>query len=289
MTDMAKTMSQCVELGKAYLISKIINGLCFEFHQMQHGPSWAWTTACVGSTLSEFGFVSQEMLEVILSLQCKNGGWGYNPKVFSDADTTLRVIQFLKKIRFRDKTILERAERFVVSHQLSDGGFATYLSEAAESTGYKNCSGWCSSHPCNTILAINILSDQSVIAKADEYMSQRLSKSNFNSYWWRTPYYVRYEMGLPNGPPQSNDPVELGLALLLKSKRGVYDPTSTRKLISLQTDNGSFPPSSQFRIPDSNKSVGDNIDEGERILYDYQGIFSTCAAIVAIERQKHFA
>lgn len=288
MADIAKRMSKCVELGKAYLLSKITDGLCFGFHGFKHGPSWAWVTACVGSTLSEFGFVSQEMLEIILSLQCKNGGWGYNPKVFSDADTTLRVIQFLKKIGFRDKAILERAERFVISHQLADGGFTTYLPEAAESTGYQDYEkGWCSSHPCVTALAINQLSDPVVVARAKNYLLQRLNNGDAKAYWWQTHYYVRYEMGYPNGESQTEDPVELALALLLKSKRDIYNSVLIGKLLFLQYDNGSFPPSQQLRCPLPNRGV-DDVREDERIVEDSGGIFSTCATIVAIKRQQRF-
>lgn len=91
-----------VEGGKEYLTSRLVNGLCHEFYQLRHGPSWAWTTACVGSTLSEFGGVSDEMVGAILDLQHKNGGWSYNPNAPPDADSTLRALQFLRKIGFEN-------------------------------------------------------------------------------------------------------------------------------------------------------------------------------------------
>lgn len=281
-------MSRCVELGKAYLISKIVNGLCFGFHGFQHGPSWAWVTACVGSTLSEFGFVSKEMLEVILSLQHKNGGWSFNPRVHPDADSTLRTIQFLRKIGFNDKIVINKAEQFVILHQLQDGGFATYLPEAAKSTGYQNYEkGWCSSHPCITALAINQISDIVVIRRAKKYLMQRLENNNPRAYWWKTPYYVRYEAGYPNGVIKTSDSVEIALILLLKSKLGKYTPVLVERLISLQCDDGSFPSSRQLRIPHPHQTIDDIVGD-ERIVEDDQGIFSTCAAIVAVERQRHF-
>jgi len=286
MVSTVKAMQRCIELGKAYLISQITNGLCLEFHkQFKHGPSWAWTTACVGSTLSEFGFKSEKMLEAILSLQHENGGWSYNTTVLPDADSTLRVIQFLKKIGFIDRTIIVKAEQYVILHQLQDGGFTTYLPEEAKDTGYTGYErGWCSSHPCVTALAVNQLQDISVVERAFAYLQNQLKKVGATAYWWKTRYYVLYETGRSNGAVFGDDPVEIALALLLKSKLGIYDPVLIQKLLVLQRDNGSLPPSKQLRVPKPHQPL-DEITGKERIIEDELGIFSTCATIVAISRQ----
>jgi len=278
-------MRHCIELGKTYLISKIDDGLCQEFHQLKHGPSQAWTTACVGSSLYEFDYVSKDMIDVLLSQQHENGGWSYNPSVSTDADSTLRAIQFLRKIDFKDKKVIERAEDFVVSHQLEDGGITTYLPEEAKSTGYLWYEkGWCSSHPCVTALAINQLRDIDAIQKAKVYLQKRLENHNSIAYWWNTPFYVLYETGHQNGYDVSSDPVEISLALLLESKHGVYNPELTQKLLPLQREDGSFLPSRQFHIPHPYQTVNDIVGD-EKVIEDKQGIFSTCSAIVAISRQ----
>lgn len=282
--NLKQTIKESVEQGKEYLLSKVANGLCPEFHQLKHGPSWAWTTACVGSTLWEFKVIVEEMIDVVLSLQDKNGGWSYNLKSAPDADSTLRVIQFLIKIGFRNKQTLMKAEKFVLLHQQPDGGFATYLPEMADTMGYPTANGWTSSHPCVTSLAINLIRDNKARRKARQFLEARLKAGDTRSYWWRTPLYILYETGRQGKIIPSQDPVEISLHLLLDAKNKIPDQIGVEKLCCLQQDNGSFPPSRQFQIPRPHQLL-DELTGKEEIVEDRQGIFSTSAAIVALSRQ----
>jgi len=256
---------EVVEAAKIYLLSRIEKGLCLEFHQLRHGPSLAWTTACIGSTLAEFHIVPKETLEALLSLQWDCGGWSYNQNSLPDADSTLRVLQFLTKVEFSDRAVTGRAERFVISHQQVDGGIATYRPEMVAMMRYPE-GGWTTSHPCVTALAINVLRDAQV-------------------HWWRTPWYVRYEACWANGEVVGSDPVEIGLALLLKARLGVADRELTARLMGLQLNDGSFPTSHQFRIPRPYQFLDDITDQTE-VVEDHTRIFSTAAAVVAISRQE---
>lgn len=272
-----------IEAAQAYLLTHVENGLCLEFYQLRHGPSQAWTTACVGSTLAEFGEVPPAMIDALLSLRWDCGGWSYNQNSVPDADSTLRVLQFLAKIGFSDQTIITKAERFVISHQHADGGIATYLPEMVVQMGYPE-GGWTDSHPCVTALAAHILLNEPARAKARRFVSTRLEKADARAYWWRTPWYVRYESGVMNGEAIGSDPVEIGLALLLKERLGRADRKLTSSLAELQLSDGSFPPSHQFRIPRPNQFL-DDITEGTETVEDRMRIFSTAAAVVAIARQ----
>lgn len=129
-------MKNSIEAAKKYLLSRIETGLCLEFHQLRHGPSVAWTTACVGSALAEFHSTPKETLGALLSLQWDCGGWSYNQNSVPDSDTTLRVLQFLAKVECNDRAITNRAEKFVIRHQQVDGGIATYLPEMVSQMGY---------------------------------------------------------------------------------------------------------------------------------------------------------
>ena len=275
---------EVVNAAKTYLLARVENGLCLEFHQLGHGPSVAWTTACIGSTLAEFRVVPQGMLEVLLSLQWDNGGWSYNQNSIPDADTTLRALQFLGKIGFNNREVIGKAERFVVSHQQADGGITTYLPEAVAAMKYPE-GGWTTSHPCVTALATRVLRDKQARDKANRYITDRLEKGDARAYWWRTPWYVRYESGRINGESISSDPVEMSLALLLKARLNLTDDELTARLTGLQLDDGSFPPSHQFRIPRPNQFLGD-ITEQVEVIEDRTRIFSTAAAVVAISRQE---
>lgn len=272
-----------VEAAKAYLLTRVENGLCLEFHQLRHGPSLAWTTACIGSTLAEFRVVPPTMLETLLSLRWDCGGWSYNQKAAPDADSTLRVLQFLAKAGFNDQAIIAKAERFVISHQHADGGIATYLPEVVVQMGYPE-GGWTDSHPCVTALAARVLQNEKAREQASLYITRRLECDDARAYWWRTQWYVRYESGAMNGEPVGTDPVEMGLALLLKARLGRADSRLMASLSELQLADGSFPPSHQFRIPRPNQFLDDVTEETETVE-DSTGIFSTAAAVVAIARQ----
>lgn len=283
MNGIARQMLICVEIGQAYLLSKLVNGLWLMFHQLAHGPSQAWTTASAGSSLAEFNAVPYEVIEAILSLRHSDGGWSYNPSVPSDADTTLRVIQFLRKVGFTDQDIIMAAERFVLLHQQPDGGFTTYRPEVVRAMGYSHCDGWCASQPCVTALATNQLSDARAVRKARKF----LRRSGSRAYWWRGPFYVLYEVGHDTDISPTDDPVELALALLIKSKLGIYDPALTERLVSLQHTDGSMPVSQLFRIPRPHQML-DDLKGDEETVSD-GGIFSLCATLVAVERQQHLA
>lgn len=277
-------INEIVERAKSYLLAHVKNGFCQEFHQLRHGPSLAWTSACIGSTLAEFRTVPQEMLNSILSLQWDCGGWSYNQNVAPDADSTLRVLQFLDKVKFNDRAIINKAEKFVIAHQKIDGGIATYLPETAAMMGYSG-NGWASAHPCVTALAIHVLKNKQARYKANCYIKDRLQKGDARAYWWATPWYVRYESGYINGENISNDPIEISLVLLLKARFGLTDKELILRLIAQQFNDGSFPTSHQFRIPRPNQFLND-ITAQVKVIEDHTKIFSTAAAVVAISRQK---
>jgi len=275
---------EVVDAARMYLLSRVEKGFCLEFHQLRHGSSLAWTTACIGSTLAEFRSVPGETLGAILSLQWNCGGWSYNQNSVPDADTTLRVLQFLKKVGFSDRVLIDKSEKFVISHQQVDGGIATYHPEAVAMMGYSE-GGWTTSHPCVTALATNILRDKQARAKANRYLVNRLKKGDARAYWWRTPWYVRYESSWINGEKVGNDPIEIGLVLLLKARLKMVDKELTDRLIGLQHNDGSFPASHQFRIPRPHQFLDDITNQAE-VVEDCTRIFSTAAAVVAIFRQK---
>ncbi|MDB5260142.1 MAG: hypothetical protein JWN37_373 [Candidatus Nomurabacteria bacterium] len=274
---------KAISAATEYLLGCTKDGICQDFFQLRHGPSLAWTTACVASSLAEFGVAPKETLEALLALQGENGGWSYNERVPADADTTLRVLQFLSKVGFRDRSIVDKSERFVLAHQGKDGGVSTYLPATLAKMGYP-IGGWAEPHPCVTALAANVVQDPTARFKAGWYITKRLAQEDPRSYWWRTPWYVRYEAGFLNGESISSDPVEISLALLLKSKLGIYDRSLMERLLEMQLDDGSFPVSQQFRIPRPTQTLED-IDDDAEVVEDNRRVFSTSSAVVAMSRQ----
>lgn len=280
---MKKQYKTAIDKGINYLESKIIDGLCPSFHQLQHGPSEAWTTACIGSTLAELGIIRCDILQSLLRLQHSSGGWSYNQKVLADADTTLRVLQFFKKINFNDSKIIVPAIKFISKHQDISGGIATYTEDSLVKIGYEG-EGWSTPHPCVTALALNVLPKGKVLQKASLYISQMETLKLLNPYWWKTPYYVLYEIGHSKSVVPEKDPVGISLKLLLEAKNGKVNNGLTNTLLSMQNADGSFIPSYQFRIPRPNQTM-EKITGREEVVEDKNSIFSTAAAIIALQRQ----
>ena len=269
----------------SYLLSRVVNGLCLEFYQLRHGPSDAWTTACVGSALAEFDIVLPEMLEAILALRWDCGGWSYNQQALPDADTTLRVLQYFRKVGFNDRAIIDAAERFVILHQQTNGGIATFLPEMLAKMRYPE-GAWTTSHPCVTALANNVLKKNEARAKTSHYIAERIKLGDARSYWWKTHWYFLYEAGfIIYGESVGDDPVEMGLALLLKAKLRMGDNELMEKLVRLQLEDGSFPSSHQFRIPRPNQYL-DDIDDDVEVIEDCTRIFATAASILAVSRSR---
>ena len=273
-----------IKKGIKYLLSCFDkDGMVREFHQLKHGPSEIWTTACIGSTLHEFNKVPEQLVQNILIKQNEDGGWSYNPKVPSDADTTLRVIQFLDKIGFKGIE-RERAEKFVTTHQNKDGGISTYNKKEVEKMGYTP-KGWVESHLCVSALAYNILENLEVKNKLKKFLQKNIKNGENKGYWWLTPWYVLYECGIYISEKVGYDPVEISLNLLLKSKEDIFDRKKVLNLLNMQLKDGSFPSSRQFRIPRPNQRHKD-LTGDEEIVEDKRRIFSTAAGIVALKRQN---
>lgn len=273
-------LTKAVYNGCAFLLSHYDNGI-FEEFQLRHGPSWAWSTSFVASSLAEFNLVPAGLVEKLLSLQHACGGWSYNQNSLPDADSTLRVIQALQKTGFNNHPAVTHGFSFVLQHQQTDGGIATYLPKTLERMGYAKVSAWAESHPCVTALSVNVLPDCDERRQAREYLDARLSSQDFRAYWWSTPLYVAYEAGVVL-EAESVDPVELALRLMSEAKCKISDRRLISQLLGTQLLDGSFPQSKVFRIP---RVTLDEIDSSVEIVPDIRRLMSTSAAVVALSRQ----
>ncbi|MCK5332659.1 terpene cyclase/mutase family protein [Candidatus Parcubacteria bacterium] len=280
-----------IQKGINYILSRIKNGLCVEYPKRgQGGGGTIWPTACVGSALSNFGIIRDDMLQSILSQQNQSGGWGWNNVVTPDADSTLRVLEFLQKVDFQDKNIIKKGEEFVMMHQRKDGGFSTYLPKAWSSEEYPNQDGWSSSHPDVTAIAIDVLSknklsNKEALSKAQQYLDRYIFENGPVSYWWRTPMYIIHAANCVQIIPVVDDTISTSLALLQEAKHGIFDEKRINFLLSLQNINGSFQPSKQLKIPRPHEILGDINQETVSIEPDENSILSTSAAIVSLHKQ----
>lgn len=161
--------------------------------QLPPGQSDGWTTAYVGYKLrhvpTNLRHISKSTIQAasdwILRNENSDGGWGYNKKVGSDADSTAYAILFL---RSEERPVPVRSYRFLKEFQCSDGGFSTYKASEGNDS-------WRISHPDVSPIALIALGTKysrktSWIKRGINYViKQRTSNGMWNSFWWDSNIY----------------------------------------------------------------------------------------------------
>jgi hypothetical protein len=122
----------------------------------------------------------------LLNQQFFDGGWGYNPSVESDADSTSFVILALRNSLLE---VPEIAYEHLVRYQQQDGGFSTYLPD----NGF---SSWTISHPDVTPVALLALLTRSgpyetaIRRGIAQVCRQQTTGGVWNSFWWNSCLYA---------------------------------------------------------------------------------------------------
>ena len=148
----------------------------------EEGESWL---RGVGSTIVEH--------------QHRDGGWGYGPRVPSDADSTSWCLLFLSRLGVQHQESRERALSFLLTHQGPDGGFRTYATPRDigrymmldDSVSFD---GWASSQMCVTAVAVQALletgSSRGVHEALDHIRRGQAPEGYWNPYWWTGRLYA---------------------------------------------------------------------------------------------------
>ena len=159
------------------------------------GPSSEWTTAYVGHGLARHAAVpgTQAHADLAPALaraaawlrghRFPDGGWGYNPAVPSDADSTALAILFLSAAA---GPLPDDALGHLRSFQQPDGGFATFRPDGL--TG-----SWGRPHPEITAIALLALlarpdgpGDPAIARGIDWLRRARRSDGTWTAFWWAT-------------------------------------------------------------------------------------------------------
>lgn len=98
-------LTDSIEKAKNFIFSKMdSNGLWKDFESRSHGESIDWVSSYVGLSLLESGIPSFELkltAKTVAERQNKEyGGWGWNEKIFPDADSTAFSILFLSHLGY---------------------------------------------------------------------------------------------------------------------------------------------------------------------------------------------
>jgi hypothetical protein len=291
----------------------IVRGLGFVLAQQDREGSWTdwalppgasseWTTAYVGFRLSGLGApFRQEVAERLdqaarwlLAHRFADGGWGYNPAVESDADSTALAILFLNASgQSRPREAYDHLRRF----QRPDGGFSTFLPD-----GLADC--WGRSHPEIAPVALLALqTDPSgfpaeVTARGlDWILRARRVDGAWNAYWWSTPLpaseanlALLAALGSPEKVPavlrrwEPDDSLEAAHLLSITATAGCAERIDdlALQLIDGQHGDGGWRGGPALRIPPRNCARPWDDELSALLFADPMRLFTTATAIGAL-------
>jgi squalene-hopene/tetraprenyl-beta-curcumene cyclase len=201
--DAPLSLAEAMMRASSFLIAEQAASGAWSDFLTQAGESTDWVTGYVGSSLCEAdGVAGVPDLAVCLSRasdwieegRFPGGGWGYARHTTLDADSTAACLLFLSRLGG------ERAQtqdiQALLTHQVSGAGFSTYREPEAIRRIMKlgadaDFSGWCSSQPEVTAMAVLALSgwrrqrsDRAARAALDFLLASQSESGWWEAYWW---------------------------------------------------------------------------------------------------------
>lgn len=268
------------------------------------GPSSEWTTAYIGCRLCGTGARFRDHIAGaleraagwLLDHRFPDGGWGYNPKVESDADSTALAIVFLSAVA---RPAPPQAYAHLRRFQRQDGGFSTFLPDGL--TG-----SWGHSHPEITPIALlALLTDQAgspdlVIDRGVGWIRRaRRFDGTWDAFWWATRLgsseanlALLASIGCPERVPgvlTRMDPTDsLQSAMLLSTMAAEgwssLAETLTHRLIAAQAPDGTWRSAPALRITRRDcDRPWDHADAGP-LFADPRRLFTTATVLGALSK-----
>jgi hypothetical protein len=213
----------------AFLASAVDGrGAWSDFHTL-FGASTDWVTAFVACAVRQATGgrdVAPRALPALRDGQRANGGWGFNQRVPSDADSTAWAL--LALARGGGLQAGRAAGRdYLLRHQdVATGGFATYAAEDGidDAIGLA-APGWSQPHPCVTavvlqaLLAVGAQPEDEPVARAVRYLLQARGPTGlWEGYWWSGCGYATHQarraLAAAHRPPD-----DLGVRTLMETQR----------------------------------------------------------------------
>jgi len=197
--------SRAIDRGKRFLLAKQgRDGLWRDF-LTPAGEASQWPTGFIAAALQFAGADAsglERAADTLVANQHVDGGWSYNEKVPTDADSTACVLLFLAAMGHHAGPCGRAASCLVTHQHREDGGIATY-SEPGPIRRFMGVGrwmrfdGWCSPHTEVTALAGRALAmvaptncSPAVDAAWRYVRSRQRDDGSWGSYWWTSPHYT---------------------------------------------------------------------------------------------------
>lgn len=157
------------------------------------GSSNVWVTAFVGDVVAgspdeEAQRAAQAGWRFLEGAATPAGGWGYNPTVPGDADSTLWGLRLAESLGVAESDSARRAGEFLEGHVRDDGGLATYASPEQVRSYVRlppsaPFQGWTQSHVCVTAAGANLRARGG--RRLHPYLLERQTEEGrWPAYWW---------------------------------------------------------------------------------------------------------
>lgn len=163
------------------------------------GPADEWPTAYIGLQLLAAGCARARLLPTARALAARqrdDGGWAYNARVPTDADSTAYCLVFLAAFGDTFAAEIDGGLQCLGLHQHADGGVATYSTER-DIRAFMNLdrsvslAGWTQPHMEVTAaagLAFARCGRNDRAAACWDFVEAARSGGCWQSYWWRGPH-----------------------------------------------------------------------------------------------------
>lgn len=213
----------------AFLASAVDGrGAWSDFHTL-FGASTDWVTAFVACAVHQATRghdMAPRALSALRDGQRANGGWGFNQRVPSDADSTAWAL--LALARGGGLQAGHAAGRdYLLRHQdAMTGGFATYAAEDGidDAIGLA-APGWSQPHPCVTavalqaLLAVGAQREDEPVVRAVRYLLQAQGPTgSWEGYWWSGCGYATHQ-ALRALAAAHRSPDDPGMRTLMETQR----------------------------------------------------------------------
>jgi squalene cyclase len=198
-------VTRALDHGVGFLLAnQSADGLWRDF-DTPAGEASYWPTGFVAAALHAAG-VGHEFLyrtaETLVASQNADGGWGYNDRVPTDADSTAWVVIFLTRMGSHE-TSCRRAAACLLTHQRArNGGVATYATPGPIRRfmgigRWMPFWGWCRPHSEVTAAAGSALAGfepgrwvLSIESALRFVCAQQNAAGSWSSYWWTSAHFT---------------------------------------------------------------------------------------------------
>jgi hypothetical protein len=296
--------SAAVRRAVAYLCGRQDTAGLWNDFRTPAGASDEWVTAFVTAHLAELCAVFElpaaeaavgHARRALLARQRADGGWGYNARIAADADSTAWAAVAVAPVA--GAASRAAASGFLLAHQHADGGFATYHPNHRARLGFRDT--WFEPQPCVTAAALRALgatraeetlgaAAETAVERGRRWLRELPSEALVSCWWGESSYTVFHVARATRVPRAAEDPGAtpsrpvfeqahrlLLLALHPPAAAAAERGRPSRRLLSAQRADGSWPAAPILRIPD--ETAG-----GTPVARDVNRLFATVTAACAL-------